>query len=517
MVGAPDTANRDDIEERLRQEAQLFELIIENTSEGIIVVDRELRHLVWNAAIESINGQPRGAVLGRGVFEVFPEFSDHPVGRAWREALAGRKAEIRDYHFYSQGRHAEIIYDADFTPLCDKGGAIIGAICILRDTTEHRRIEHLAKLETVAQLTGGVAHDFNNLLTAALGCLEMIQREAQSDRVAGLAEAALRAINRGAQLTQQLLAFARHQALRPVSADLNALLAEIEVLIRRTAGETIGVVFDCAPDLPPCEVDPAQFEAAVMNVVLNARDAMPQGGCITLTTRPISAGRVPANVGLGPGDYVAVTVEDDGEGMTPQTAARALEPFYTTKEIGKGSGLGLSMVYGFARQSRGGLRIDSVPGRGTQVTLYLPTAAASRADHQPDRPPDRAADEPQPGRGTILVVEDDAEVRDVSVEFLHSLGYHTLIARNGGEALELLRRPGDIDLLFTDVIMPGGVSGVALARQAQILRPGLPVLLTTGYAGAAGPPGDECPVILKPFRLTELSRAIRRLLPRTTW
>jgi signal transduction histidine kinase len=337
---------------------------------------------------------------------------------------------MRDYRFFSQARGTEIIYDADFTPLYDQLGSIIGAICILHETTERHRMEHLAKLETVAQLTGGVAHDFNNLLTAAMGCLEMILREGKAQRTTSLAEMALRSLNRGAHLTQQLLAFARRQTLRPVSADLNALLTEIEVLVHRAAGETIDVVFDCAPGLPRCEVDPAQFEAAVMNLVINARDAMPKGGRIRLTTRKVEMGQIPAHLDLPSGDHVAFTVEDNGEGMRPEVAARAFEPFYTTKEIGKGSGLGLSMVYGFAEQSGGGLHIESALGTGTSVTLYLPTAPFTAEDPQQDR----ARDKPREGAGLILVVEDDAEVRDVSVEILQDLGYRTLVTCNGQEA-----------------------------------------------------------------------------------
>jgi PAS domain S-box-containing protein len=512
MATARDIAEREEIEERLRRERLLFELIIENTSEGIIVVDNELRHLVWNAAMERINGQSRSTVLGKTVFEVFPGFSDHPVGHAWREALMGRKAEMRDYRFFSQARGTEIIYDADFTPLHDQLGSIIGAICILHETTERHRMEHLAKLETVAQLTGGVAHDFNNLLTAAMGCLEMILRQRKAQRITSFAEMALRSLDRGAQLTQQLLAFARRQTLRPVSADLNALLTEIEVLIHRAVGETVDVVIDGAPGLPRCEVDPAQFEAAVMNLVINARDAMPKGGRLRLTTRKVETGRVPAYLDLRLGDYVAFTVEDDGEGMRPEVAARAFEPFYTTKEIGKGSGLGLSMVYGFAKQSGGGIHIDSALGRGTSVALYLPSAPLTADDPQQDRAPD----EPRQGAGSILVVEDDAEVRDVSIEILQDLGYHTLVARNGREALEALQGPNRIDLLFTDLVMPGGVSGVALARRAQVIRPGLRVLLTTGYAGLETPDTDEFPIISKPFRSAELSLAIARLIGHTS-
>lgn len=511
MATARDITERDEIEERLRRERLLFKLIIENTSEGIIVIDKELRHLVWNAAMERINGQPRCAVLGKTVFEVFPGFSDHPVGHAWREALMGRRAEMRDFRFFSHARRTEIIYKADYTPLFDQLGSIIGAICILRETTERHRMEHLAKLETVAQLTGGVAHDFNHLPTAAMGCLDMILHDGKSGRITSLAETALRSLNWGAQLTQQLLAFARRQTLRPVSADLNALLTEIEVLIDRAVGETIDVVIDSAPGLPRCEVDPAQFEAAVMNLVINARDAMPKGGRVRLTTRKVEMGRIPSHIDLRSGDYVAFTVEDNGEGMRPEVAARAFEPFYTTKEIGKGSGLGLSMVYGFAKQSGGGVHIESAVGRGTSVTLYLPTAPLTAEDAQQDRAPD----EPRHGAGSVLVVEDDDEVRDVSVEILQDLGYRALVARNGQEALEALQRSERIELLFTDLVMPGGMSGVALARHAQVIRPGLRILLTTGYAGLEAPGTDEFPIISKPFRSAELSLAIARLIGHT--
>ena len=508
MATARDTTERDEMEERLRRERLLFELIIENTSEGIIVVDNELRHLVWNAAMERINGEPRSAVLGKTVFEVFPQFVDHPVGCAWREALMGRRAEMREYRFFSHARGAEIIYDADFTPLHDQLGSIIGAICILRETTERHRMEHLAKLETVAQLTGGVAHDFNNLLTAATGSLELILREGEGPRITSLAETALRSITRGARLTQQLLAFARRQSLRPISADLNVLLYEIEALIRRAVGETIDVAIHAAPELPRCQLDPAHFEAAVMNLVINARDAMPRGGRLRLTTRKIETQYIPAEVELDQGNYVAFTVEDNGEGIRPEVLARAFEPFYTTKGIGKGSGLGLSTVYGFARQTGGGIHIESAPDRGTRVTLYLPTASPVAEDSQSDR----AADALHRGTGSILVVEDDADVRDVSISILEELGYRTMVARNGEEALEALRGADPIDLLFTDLIMPGGMSGIVLARQARTIRPGVHVLLTTGYSGIEPPTTDKIPIISKPFRAAELSKTIARMI-----
>ncbi|HEY1257739.1 MAG TPA: ATP-binding protein [Stellaceae bacterium] len=496
--------------ERLRRERALSELIIESAAEGIIVVDTELRHLVWNPAIEGINGQPRSAVLGKTVFEVTPGFADHPVGRAWRQAVSGKRAEIRDFRFFSQARGAEVIYDADFTPLYARGGAIVGAICILHETTDRHRVEEMLrqsqKLKAVAQLTGGVAHDFNNLLTAVVGCLELIRLQAADERTANLAAAALRSANRGAVLVQQLLAFASRQELRAEATDLDALLRDIEVLLARTVGDSVDIVLDNAPGLWRCEIDAAQLEAAVMNLVINARDAMPRGGRVTLRTRNLTAEALPADADLRPGEYVALAVEDNGEGMTHEVMARAFEPFYTTKETGKGTGLGLSMVYGFARQSGGEVRLESTRGAGTCVTLYLPRAALSTAADRGD-----VAEMAQRGSGSILVVEDDRDVREVSIAMLSSLGYRVSVAGGGTAALEALRRPGPIDLLFIDLAMSSGISGVALAREARLIRPNLPVLLTTGCAGD-GPEANEFPIIAKPFRRAELGRAVAELM-----
>ena len=329
-------------------------------------------------------------------------------------------------------------------------------------------------------------------------------REENNERVARLVQTALRSADRGARLTQQLLAFARRQALRPVIADLNALLADIEELLRRAAGKSINMTIECAAGPLCCEVNSAQFEAAAMNLVMNARDAMPKSGRLTLETSNVEISNAPTDLDLGPRDYVAFSVRDNGEGMTPEVAARAFEPFYTTKEIGKGSGLGLSMVYGFAKQSGGGVRIDSAPANGTCVTLYLPRVSLPAVASDAARP----ADEQPCGSGSVLLVEDDDEVREVSVVMLQDLGYRVRAAKDGREALSILQGPDPIDLLFTDLVMPRGISGTALARQAQLLRPSLRVLLTTGYAGMEPVEAGELPILHKPFRPTELGRII---------
>jgi len=273
-------------------------------------------------------------------------------------------------------------------------------------------------------------------------------------------------------------------------------------------GETVDLEIEAASDLPGCEVDPAQFEAAIMNLVMNARDAMPSGGRLQLSTRYVEPVQVPSEADLANGEYVAISVEDTGSGMPPEVVSRAFEPFFTTKEIGKGSGLGLSMVYGFAKQSGGSLNIDSTPGRGTRVTLYLPVSA-SAARTASDLPPQR---EEECGSGTILIVEDDNAVREVTVEIIRDLGYETLTASNSQEAIKLLRQTEVVDLLFTDLVMPGPLTGLALAREAQIMRPGLPVLLATGYASPDEQPENEFRIIAKPFRAAELSRVIAQLI-----
>jgi PAS domain S-box-containing protein len=512
---ASQTQELRELVDRLVNERALSELIIENSRDGIIVVDTELRYLVWNPAIEGIHGKTRDEVLGKAVFDIDPGFANHQVGDAWRKSISGRRAEIRDYRFFSQVRGSEVIYDADFTPLYSRAGAIVGAVCILHETTDRRRVEEMLrqsqKLEAVAQLTGGVAHDFNNLLTAVIGCLDLIAYQVDSARATKLVEIARRSAERGAQLVQQLLAFARRQSLHAVSVDIGSLLTEIEVLLRNVAGEAIDVVFlPVGVSLWRTRIDRAQFEAAAMNLVINSRDAMPQGGRITVRACNLSASDLPGDVDLRSGDYVALAVEDTGEGMTPEIAARAFDPFFTTKEVGKGTGLGLSMVHGFAVQSGGGLRIESAPGVGTCVTLYLPR---DRSVTEADR--EESAAEPRSGAGAVLVVEDDEQVRAISVEMLSSLGYRVYIARDGHEALAILQSGEAIDLLFTDLVMPRGMSGSELARQACKIKPGLAVLLTSGYALRQSAGSDEFPVIAKPFRLAALSEAVERLV-RTT-
>jgi len=397
---------------------------------------------------------------------------------------------------------------------------------LLTEVGERERAEaalaRAQRLEAIGQLTGGVAHDFNNLLTVIVGNLELIARTDDApERIRRLSAAALAAAERGERLTRQLLAFARRQTLRPEVADTNRLIREGEALARRAVGEAVDIQLDLDATLGPCRIDVAQFEAALLNLVVNARDATPAGGRITITTREInlSNGNVPeappdVPSDLPPGRYVVVTVRDTGTGIAPEVLPRVFEPFFTTKDVGRGSGLGLSQVYGFVRQSGGQVRVHSVIGQGTAVEVWLPRSA----DDLPilGSIPEEDANGLRGAGETVLVVEDDADVRAMAVEALQGLGYRVLVAADGVEAQKLLEGGASVDLLFTDVVMPHGVTGTDLARRMRRERPDLRLLLTSGYTTrrcAADDPGVPSPLLLpKPYRRDALARAVRAAL-----
>jgi CheY-like chemotaxis protein len=371
-------------------------------------------------------------------------------------------------------------------------------------------------MEAIGQMTGGVAHDFNNLLTVVVGSLAMIERSAHDPkRVSRFATTALAAANRGARLTQQLLAFARKQALRPQTVNANRLLHEFTRLIRRAVTEAIEIHHDTDPTLVPCHVDPAQFESAVLNLVVNARDAMPNGGRLTLATRNVDFGIDDAahNPEIRPGRYAMISVADTGQGIAPGDLSRVFEPFYTTKDIGKGTGLGLSQVYGFVKQSGGHVAINSSVGVGTTVRIYLPEATGAL---ERDFVPPGTGQVPKAVAETVLVVEDDPHVREIAVETLRDLNYRVLSAENGPAALDILKRSERIDALFTDVMMPYGMNGVQLAQEARRRRKDIKVLLTSGYTDQAlselhGSP-EDFPLLGKPYQGSDLERKIRDVL-----
>jgi PAS domain S-box-containing protein len=390
-----------------------------------------------------------------------------------------------------------------------------------RDMTERIKLEQqlaqAQKMEAIGQLTGGIAHDFNNILTVIIGMTEVLADAVAHD--AGLADVCKSiddAAEHGSELVRRLLAFARKQPLAARLIDVNQVVIASVAILRRTLGEHIRVETALSDGSWRALADPSGLEDAILNLAVNARDAMPDGGRLLLETTNVHLDEQYAqdNVDVTPGDYVAVHVSDSGTGMPPEVAEHAFEPFFTTKEVGRGTGLGLSMVYGFAKQSRGHAKIYSEVGHGTTVKLYLPRADAGSAASPGARP---APGKTQaPGHETILVVEDDAAVRTVAVGALAGQGYKVLQAADGPAALEILRQPGVIDLLFTDLVMPNGISGQDLLRLARKRRPRLKTIFTSGYSESflKGRADAEqgVPLLPKPYRKQQLLEAVRTAL-----
>jgi CheY-like chemotaxis protein/two-component sensor histidine kinase len=368
-------------------------------------------------------------------------------------------------------------------------------------------------MEVVGQLTGGVAHDFNNLLAVIQGKLELLAEYARNDQtVAKFVAPALRAALRGGELTQRLLAFSRRQMLRPEAIDLNTLVPEVSELLHRTLGAAIELQLDLSPEPCVALVDASQLENALLNLAVNARDAMPRGGRIAIKTRLVrlEPGDIDGADELAAGPYAVVTVADTGSGMTPEVLARVYEPFFTTK--GTGSGLGLSMVYGFVKQSGGHIRIDSTVGHGTTIALYLPYAGAQGGRAAVDA--GRLAMPAGQGE-TVLLVEDDVEVRELVVRQLTGLGYRVRETDCAAAALDILMQSegAAIDLLLTDIVLPGGMSGVALIRTVRESFPAMRILCMSGYAQQALADEEmtslDAVLINKPFRHADLARAVR--------
>jgi PAS domain S-box-containing protein len=504
------------VEQELRREKELSGFLLKSSTEGIVGTDTEFRVTLWNPAMEAMTGFAPRQALGRMLFDLFPHFSGTSIEIAWRDTLAGKTLEVRDRTYVMPRTGKRGYYEARYAPLYGEDGAIIGATALVRDTTERHAMEEALrqsqKMEAVGQLTGGIAHDFNNLLTAIIGNLQLVDDMLPDDepRLKRQIGAAQRAADRGARLTSQLLAFSRRQTLRPEIRDLNGLIHEVDNLTQRAAGEAITTRFNLQQGLWLCRVDPAQFEAAILNVVVNARDAMTAGGTVTIETANVAV-TAEDGQGMQPGDYVRVSISDTGIGMSPEILARASEPFFTTKEVGKGTGLGLSMVYGFIQQSGGELRIESEPGAGTRIDMYLPRSLQT-AEHIAVNP----TPQPEPAtRAKILVVDDDLDVRETVTAVLRTLGYDVLTVANGVAALEIVRGDGRIDLLFSDIIMGGGMTGIELARAVRQDHPQVNILLTSGFPvrGAHGMSGgDEFPTLTKPYRREVLAEAVRSAL-----
>jgi PAS domain S-box-containing protein len=500
----------------LRASEQRFRMLVEGVVDyAIFMLDPNGFVTNWNPGAARIKGYTSSEIIGQHFSRFYTE-EDRSRGvpdKALATARATGKFEAEGWRVRKDGTKfwANVLIDAIY----GDAGQLVGFAKVTRDLTERRAAEEqrrqAQKMEAIGQLTGGVAHDFNNLLTAIIGNLEMLAGLLPAgDPCRRYAEGALRAATRGSQLTQQLLTFSRREEIQPQIVRINELLRETQILGQRTVGEGIDIDLLLQDDLWPCSIDPAQFAAAVLNLAANARDAMNRSGRLILRTENVTTAAAYRG-DLAPGDYLVLSVSDTGCGMSAEVAERAFEPFFTTKEIGKGTGLGLSQVYGFAKQSGGTARIESKVGEGTTVRIYLP-----RASNEPifNIAPKEGLSDVEPGNATILVVEDDEDVREMIVGILSDLGYGTLVARTGPEALAMLKQEISVDLLFTDVVMPG-MSGTEVAREASRLRPGLKFLLSSGYAREESQLRQmrvEFPFIAKPYRPNTLGQKLREVL-----
>ncbi len=505
----------------LRHSSSVMESTFHSMAEAVLVIDSKGGVLLTNpAAAKMLAYRPgmnvaRLRALSAAIFRgdgVTPlKASELPAARALRGEefddmeMVSRPSgggELR--HFVVSGR-----------PLRDAAGAISGAALVYHDITAsretERKLHQSQKLDAIGKLTGGVAHDFNNMLTVITGTTETLVT-GLTDRPALQQTAQLidQAAERCSELIQHLLAFARRQPLHPRNVDVNATVSDVAKLLRPTLGEQIEIVTVLDPAVTSAHVDPSQLANSVLNMAINSRDAMPDGGKLTLETRRLAVGQGAADADLAPGPYVMLSISDTGTGMPADVRDKVFEPFFTTKDVGKGSGLGLSMVYGFVTQSGGKIHVDSEEGRGTTVRLYLP-AATGVADTARI-----AASADAGGNETILVVEDDPLVRNFVTLQLQNLGYKTITATDGPAALLQARDGATFDLLFTDVVMPGGMTGRQLADEVEKLRPGTRVLYTSGYSGDTvmheGRLDDGVLLLPKPYRRAQLAQMIRQAL-----
>ena len=512
---------------QLQQTEQRFRLLVESVVDyAIFMLDVDGYVTSWNAGAQRIKGYGADEIVGQHFSRFYSE-EDQRNGvpkRVLQTAARSGKFEGEGWRVRKDGSRfwANVLVDAIKGP----DGEVIGFAKVTRDLTEKRNIEaqlrQSQKMEAIGQLTGGIAHDFNNLLQVVIGSLEGLQRRAgallgspQGADMQRFIDNALRGANRAANLTGRLLAFSRRQTLDAKPTDVGKLVTGLSDLLRRTLGEAISIATVNADDLWRVSVDANQLESALLNLAVNARDAMPSGGKLTIETANTGLDEKYTSQfdGLEPGQFVVIAVSDTGVGMSADVIERAFEPFFTTKEVGHGTGLGLSQVYGFVRQSGGHVRVYSEVGEGTTVKLFLPRLASDAVHDEPAEHRPVAASR---GGETILVVEDDESVRAAASDMLRELGYRVVTAEDGASALRLIGERPEIRLLFTDVGLPGGMNGRQLAEAARASRPELPVLFTTGYARNAivhhGRLDPGINLLSKPFTYVELADKLSRIL-----
>ncbi|WLB56219.1 ATP-binding protein [Bradyrhizobium japonicum] len=517
---AQDKRTAAQLAEQAQASAQMIQAVIKTALDAFVQTDANGIVLEWSVQAEALTGWTRKEALGADVvnlliaeplrdgfrqrmMRLLPELSDTPIGIRFEATLLHRNGD-------------QILIEASSTALQLGGRTIINNF--VKDVTQKRAAEEqliqAQKMEAVGQLTGGIAHEFNNMLTVITGTIEILADAVKDDPpLSTITKLISEAADRGAALTSSLLSFARKQALQPAEIDVNELLEEVAKLLLATFDKTIEIVSRLDRNVWLAFADRGQLSAALLNLAINARDAMLNGGKLTLTTRNVVFGvREAVAVGAGyAGDYVEIEIADTGTGIPQAILERIFDPFFSTKDVGKGTGLGLSMVFGFVKQSGGGIKVTSEEGRGTIFTIYLPKAETSTL-----RPAGYDERKVVGGAETILCVEDDRDVRRYVTVQLESLGYKVISAADATEALALVAEGTPFDLLFTDIVMAGGVNGRELAEQMVAARPSLRVLFTSGYAydslHAQGRATMGAPLLAKPYRKAELARMLRRSL-----
>ena len=493
----------------LDTERALLRGLLDSSTDALSFKDEAGRFVRLNTVKAAALGRTVADCLGRSEAELLPPAAGAALLAADRAVMEScQPAEVTEQR-NGDGAPPRWVR-VNRIPICDDAGRVTHLATIEHDTTEQRgleeRLHQAEKMQALGTMAGGVAHDFNNLLTAILGSLDLLTHTPLAEaRQQKLVRSAITAAERGSTLTQRLLSFSRKRELQLRASDINQLVREMDDLLLRSLGGGIELRHRLEAGLWPALVDPEQLGLALLNLCINSRDAMPEGGTITLTTRNVVVGDDMVH-DLTAGEYVAVAVADNGSGMPPSVLAQAFEPFFTTKEVGRGTGLGLSMVYGLTRQSGGTATITSTLGQGTTVELFLPRAHQA-ADSAPECGGTAA---PLVAPVNVLVVDDDPAVRGVTATFLANLGHRAVEVADGEAALRVLEQGEDIRVVVTDLTMPR-MTGRELASRAQALRPGLPILLLTGYADPEVVP-EGFPVLRKPFRQADLARCIALLL-----